>query len=64
MSLHSRVHQYDVYVSKLFKLLETTEESDSGTTFRPVKISCCREQVRQELEEVMQGLKNTLKEKI
>lgn len=61
MSLKSKVDAYDVAVKALFDLLDRTEESDSGRIFRPVQISCCRELVRLELEQVLQQLKNIMK---
>ena len=60
--MKSKVDAYDVTVKALFDLLDRTEESDSGRVFRPVQISCCREQVRLELESVLLQLKNIMKD--
>jgi hypothetical protein len=62
MSLTSKAQQYDVLVKELFELLDRTEESDSGSLFRPVQISCCREQDRLRLNKVFVGLKHTLED--
>lgn len=42
---------------RFFELLDGVEESDEGRTFRPVQISCCRETVRAELNEILHRLK-------
>lgn len=49
-------------IKELFELLDRTEESDSGSLFRPVHISCSREQDRLHLNKILVQLKNTLEE--
>lgn len=62
MSLTSKAQQYDVLVKELFRLLDITEETDDGRVYRPVQISCSREQDRVKLEQVLQQLQHTLKD--
>jgi hypothetical protein len=46
--LRTKIEQFRVVVEELIRLLDIEEESDSGTVFRPNKISSCR---------VMDGMK-------
>ena len=47
-------------IKGLFELLDKTEETDEGRVFRPVHISCSREQDRLQLNEILVELKRTL----
>jgi ubiquinone/menaquinone biosynthesis C-methylase UbiE len=60
----SKAQQYDVLVKELFRLLDRTEESDSGATFKPVTIFCSREIDRLQLNSIMIELKNIMKKNI
>ncbi len=42
---------------KLFQILDTKEESDSGREFSPVFISCCRAHLNEELNEILPRMK-------
>lgn len=59
MSLKSKVDQYDFLVGELFRLLDTTEETDEGRVYRPVRINSSRESLRTELNAVLFALKTT-----
>lgn len=63
MSLTSKAQQYDVLVKELFELLDRTEETNEGRKFRPVQISCSREQDRLQLNQVLVQLKNTMEDR-
>lgn len=42
---------------RLFEILDTKEESDSGRTFSPVYISCCRAVLGEELNKILPRMK-------
>lgn len=42
---------------RLFQILDTKEESDSGRTFSPVFISCCRVHLNEELNKILPRMK-------
>lgn len=44
-------------VKRLFELLETKEESDSGRVFHPTTINSCRALVVNELRDLLPSLK-------
>jgi 3'-phosphoadenosine 5'-phosphosulfate sulfotransferase (PAPS reductase)/FAD synthetase len=44
-------------VRELFTMLDTVEESDSGTEFHPVTISCCRNMMIEPLNRVLREMK-------
>lgn len=44
-------------VKRLFEILDTKEESDSGREFSPVFISCCRVLLSQELNKILPRMK-------
>ncbi len=52
-----KAHAYDTLVSELFLLLDREESNDDGKLFRPVQISCCREDIRHKLNRVLADLK-------
>lgn len=60
----SKVKQYDNLLKQMFELLDRTEESDSGATFKPVTIFCSREIDRLQLNSIMIELKNIMKKNI
>ena len=62
MSLKSKCDQYDVLVKELFMLLDVTEESDDGRVFHPNRISSCRAQDAEKLNQVLVELKRTLED--
>ena len=45
-------------VKRLFEILETKEESDSGRVFHPTTISSCRVMVTNELRDLLPSLKD------
>ena len=47
-------------VRELFEFLDYTEESDSGTIFHPIRISCCRALMLEPLGEVLKELKASI----
>lgn len=63
MSLKSKVDQYDFLVGELFRILDTTEETDEGRVYKPIQISSSRESLRVELGLVLTALKATRKDK-
>jgi hypothetical protein len=44
-------------IKEFFKILDTVEESDSGTEFHPVFISSCRILFTKRIEEILKELK-------
>jgi len=42
---------------RFFEILDTKEESDSGKEFSPVKFSCCRFLLGEELNEILPRMK-------
>jgi hypothetical protein len=42
---------------RFFEILDTKEESDSGKEFSPVKISCCRTFLGEELNKILPRMK-------
>jgi hypothetical protein len=60
----SKVKQYDNLLKQMFELLDRTEESDSGATFKPITISCCRAIDGLQFENILIELKNLMKENI
>lgn len=63
MSLKSKVDQYDFLVGELFRVLDTTEETDEGRVHRPIQISSSREGLRMELNAILSALKTTREDK-
>ncbi len=49
-------------IKKFFIILDTVEESDSGTVFRPTQISSCRTMDVIALETILKDLKEWSKE--
>lgn len=47
-------------VRELFEFLDYTEESDSGTIFHPIRISCCRALMLEPLDKVLKELKASI----
>ena len=45
---------------RFFQILDTKEESDSGKTFSPVFISCCRALLSEELKKILPRMKELL----
>ena len=45
---------------RFFEILDTKEESDSGREFSPVKISCCRTFLGEELNKILPRMKELL----
>lgn len=62
MSLTSKAQAYDVLVKELFRLLDITEETDEGRVFRPNRISSCRAQDGDRLNQILVQLKHTLED--
>lgn len=62
MSLTSKAQQYDVLVKELFRLLDKTEETDEGRVFRPNRISSCRAEDVEKLNQVLVELKRTMQD--
>lgn len=62
MSLKSKCDQYDVLVKELFILLDTTEETDEGRVYKPIRIVCNRSDMVKKLGEVLDLLKSTMKD--
>ena len=44
-------------LKEFFRILDIQEESDSGTIFNPVFISCCRVHLHQKLDQILSRLK-------
>lgn len=42
---------------RFFEILDAREESDSGKTFSPVFISCCRARLDEELNKILPRMK-------
>lgn len=73
MSIHDETFDYDkaikaiqtpksnkelkTLVKRLFQILDTKEESDSGREFSPVFISCCRAHLNEELNKILPRMK-------
>ena len=53
---------YDFIVTELFELLDRTEETDEGRTFRPNVIRSCRAVDTVKTEHVLRALKANLKD--
>ena len=62
MSLQSKAQAYDVLVKELFRLLDTTEETDEGRVFHPNRISSCRASDAEKLNKVLVELKRTMED--
>jgi hypothetical protein len=45
-------------VEWLFEYLDYTEESDGGSIFHPVTISCCRAMMHEPLDQLLKELKS------
>jgi hypothetical protein len=73
MSVHDETFDYDkalaaakdkkstqklkTLTKRLFQILDTKEESDSGQEFSPVFISCCRVLLGEELNKILPKMK-------
>ncbi len=49
-------------VKELFKLLDSVEETDNGTTFRPTTINTCRVMHTIKLKEILPKIRKLIKE--
>lgn len=49
-------------VRELFRYLDMQEESDSGSMFHPIQISCCRVMLIPALNDLLDELKTIVKE--
>ena len=58
----SKAKAYDALVKELFVLLDKTEQTDDGRTFRPNMVYSCRAMDADKLERVLKDLKNVLED--
>jgi len=49
-------------VKKLFDMLDTTEESENGRLFHPIKISCCRAMMIEPLDQLLDEIKQEIQD--
>ena len=61
--LEMKLQDYDVLVKALFQLLDKTEETDDGRSFRPNQIRSCRALDAEKLDKILAQLKNTVEGK-
>ena len=47
-------------LTEFFNILDTTEESDSGTIFHPVQITSCRVMQSEKVESIIQQIKSLI----
>ena len=62
MTAESKAQAYYVLVKELFVLLDKTEETGDGRTFRPNMVYSCRAMDADKLERVLKDLKNVLED--
>lgn len=55
--MNEKYTELKLLAKKLFQILDTKEESDSGRTFSPVFISCCRAHLNEELNKILPRMK-------
>lgn len=47
-------------VKELFRMLDTTEESDEGRIFHPITFSCCRSLMTEPFGRILRELKESI----
>ena len=62
MSLKSKIDQYEVLLTEMFRILDCIEETEEGRKFRPTHISSCRAVDAEKLENIFIMLKHTMKD--
>lgn len=58
--IESHDTELKLLTKRFFEILDTKEESDSGKEFSPVKISCCRTFLGEELNKILPRMKELL----